>query len=180
MRHIAISLAAGAAMMALPLSASAAVRIKVSSRFVQPIEALQLGVSTSSRSVDTFTSAGSDTLTRSRGLMRLEALSHSNVLLAPISPTISISGQSYSGFLVDKFTPIGISRIAPERGTRVASKGQLRDLGITSAALGPAPEQVGSVPEPATWAMLVMGFAAVGGAMRRKRRSSGVQRASAA
>ena len=179
MRYIAFGLAAGAVMMALPVSATAAVKIKSGSKFVQPIEAVPLGVSTSSRNVDAFASAGSDTLTQVWGLTKLEALNASNAFLAPISPTVSISGQNYSGFLVDKFTPISFSRIVPGKGTRIASKGQLGIPGITSAALQPAPEQVGAVPEPATWAMLVVGFAAVG-AMRRKRQSSGVQRASAA
>jgi hypothetical protein len=32
-----------------------------------------------------------------------------------------------------------------------------------------APGGVGAVPEPATWAMMLVGFGAVGGAMRRRR-----------
>jgi hypothetical protein len=31
-------------------------------------------------------------------------------------------------------------------------------------------QQFGAVPEPATWAMMVMGFGLVGGAMRRRRK----------
>ncbi|MGD9811763.1 MAG: PEPxxWA-CTERM sorting domain-containing protein [Sphingobium sp.] len=33
---------------------------------------------------------------------------------------------------------------------------------------------VGMVPEPATWAMMIMGFAAIGAAMRHQRRNRGV------
>ncbi|HSQ95768.1 MAG TPA: PEPxxWA-CTERM sorting domain-containing protein [Croceibacterium sp.] len=190
MRYIAFGLAAGAVMMALPVSATSAVKIKSGSRFVQPIEAVQLGAGTArwdnfvpgtgSRNGDPLTTANSDTLAPVRGLTTLEALNASNAFLTSISPTVSISGQNYSGFLVDKFTPMSFSRIVQSKVTRIASKGQLGSPVTTSAALQPAPEQVGAVPEPATWAMLVVGFAAVGGAMRRKRHSGGVQRASAA
>ena len=31
---------------------------------------------------------------------------------------------------------------------------------------------VGAVPEPATWAMMIFGFAAIGGAMRRQRKTN--------
>ncbi len=44
-------------------------------------------------------------------------------------------------------------------------------------AYGPAIDNVaiaGGVPEPATWAMLILGFGVIGGAMRRRRAPAGV------
>jgi hypothetical protein len=38
-----------------------------------------------------------------------------------------------------------------------------------SAEISAASENVGAVPEPATWAMMIIGFGAVGAAMRRRR-----------
>lgn len=48
-------------------------------------------------------------------------------------------------------------------GTQLVQKGQL-DARLT----GSASATVAAVPEPATWAMMLVGFGAIGGAMRRK------------
>lgn len=47
------------------------------------------------------------------------------------------------------------------------SQAQVEYAGITTAVL---PPPNGAVPEPSTWAMLLLGFGAVGGAMRSRRR----------
>jgi len=43
---------------------------------------------------------------------------------------------------------------------------------ITTPPPGTIPPGSGAVPEPATWAMMLVGFGAVGGALRRKRRQA--------
>ena len=43
---------------------------------------------------------------------------------------------------------------------------------VTPAAAPPPPHQTSAVPEPASWAMMVMGFGAAGSAMRRRRARS--------
>ncbi len=45
------------------------------------------------------------------------------------------------------------------------------DSGVLFSALEPEP-QPGAVPEPATWAMMIGGFAAVGGSLRNRRRKT--------
>jgi len=43
---------------------------------------------------------------------------------------------------------------------------------ITVDRIGPPPSTIdGAVPEPASWAMMLGGFGAVGGAMRARRRT---------
>lgn len=49
------------------------------------------------------------------------------------------------------------------------SLNSFRASGTGSFSSDPAPIPVGSVPEPATWAMLVLGFGLIGGHMRRRR-----------
>ncbi len=46
------------------------------------------------------------------------------------------------------------------------------NVGNTGGALVTTFSTVGGVPEPATWAMLILGFGVVGGAMRRRQRVS--------
>jgi hypothetical protein len=49
-------------------------------------------------------------------------------------------------------------------------------------AFGPALDNVAisaAVPEPATWAMLIAGFAGIGGSMRRRRSAGGLATAAA-
>jgi hypothetical protein len=50
--------------------------------------------------------------------------------------------------------------------------------GISNAGLyltnGEVPHQEGGVPEPATWATMLLGFGAIAGAMRKRRRATGV------
>lgn len=47
------------------------------------------------------------------------------------------------------------------------SQSTVEYAGITNDVLPP----MGGVPEPATWALLIMGFGAVGGAMRARKRT---------
>lgn len=46
-----------------------------------------------------------------------------------------------------------------------------RDIGLAFSLQGTAVEAPSAVPEPASWAMMMVGFGVVGGAMRRRRTS---------
>jgi hypothetical protein len=47
-----------------------------------------------------------------------------------------------------------------------------RDPGLAFSLQGTASGPAGAVPEPATWAMMILGFGAIGGSMRRRIRTS--------
>lgn len=67
---------------------------------------------------------------------------------------ISISGTAGERFL-------GFSINLTPTGAGVGSLTQVRLGGVSNAA-------VAAVPEPATWAMLILGFGAIGGSLRRR------------
>jgi hypothetical protein len=48
---------------------------------------------------------------------------------------------------------------------------QPRGIGLAFSVQGTTVGAPGAVPEPATWAMMIVGFGTVGGAMRRRRRT---------
>lgn len=78
--------------------------------------------------------------------------------------TGTAGGGVYSGF-----TFFGIDDIGSITGFRLdsaANPGGFPSLGAISFA-----DTAGAVPEPATWALLILGFGVVGGAMRRRRTS---------
>jgi hypothetical protein len=82
------------------------------------------------------------------------------------SQSISTNGQNFlgiSGNAGERFT--SVTFIGNPATTGIQDLRQLR-LGGAAAAVTP------SVPEPSTWAMMLFGFAAVGTAMRRRRRST--------
>lgn len=59
-----------------------------------------------------------------------------------------------------------------ESGTAVTSVTMVEEQNPMPPFPGPGPQPVSSVPEPATWAMMLLGFGGIGFAMRR--RKSGV------
>lgn len=117
----------------------------------------------------TFTAAEFNILAGLGGSVVLSAFDAANMLLASISPTISTSGQNFFGVLADASTPISSIRITAGSGTQIASIGQFRVGGISTAINSP-------VPEPATWAFMVAGFGLLGLGLRRRRGSARGQR----
>jgi hypothetical protein len=74
--------------------------------------------------------------------------------------SLNANGENYFGFNAtggDVFTSIGFNT----NGTGVVDLRQVRIGGIQAAA---------AVPEPATWALMLLGFGGMGVAMRRNRR----------
>jgi hypothetical protein len=86
----------------------------------------------------------------------------------PLTADVGAAGQNFFGIVADASTPIGSVQIASGAGTEIASIGQFR-LGGFGAA----------VPEPASWATLLLGFGALGFAIRRSKRQARVARLSA-
>lgn len=79
-------------------------------------------------------------------------------------PVFSITGQGGNGTVWTPYV-VGFSLAAPGSlgfaaiGTADGVGGYLEDVGLAAAA----------VPEPASWAMMIGGFALLGGALRRRR-----------
>jgi hypothetical protein len=64
--------------------------------------------------------------------------------------------------LIDKANPFTAVRFISTRSSAVDN------FGIDDITIGD-PAQVASVPEPAAWALMMLGFGAIGGALRRRR-----------
>ena len=109
----------------------------------------------------TFTSAEFNILASVGGPVTLSAYDASNMLLASLNSTLGSSGQNFLGFLADPSTPISSIGIVAGPNTAISSIGQFRVGGILTAAE--------PVPEPGTWALLLVGFGALGFAMRRRK-----------
>jgi hypothetical protein len=87
--------------------------------------------------------------------------------LNPLTTDVGSSGQNFFGIIADTSTPISSVQISAGAGTEITSIGQFR-LGGFGAA----------VPEPASWATLLLGFGALGFAMRRSKRQNRLARLS--
>ena len=74
-------------------------------------------------------------------------------------------GQNFFGFV-----GIGGETIANVAFTTTAGIADVRQIRLDEAAA------VGTVPEPATWAMMLVGFAGIGLSLRRRKRSSAALR----
>ncbi len=115
----------------------------------------------------TFTSAEFNILASVGGMVTLTAFDAANMIIQsvtnPLIATVDASGQNFFGFLADSSTPISSITIQALGGTQIASVGQFRVGGISTA---------GAVPEPATWAMMLFGFGILGASMRRKARAT--------
>lgn len=109
----------------------------------------------------TFTSAEFIVLASVGGPVTLSAYDASNMLLASLNSTLGSSGQNFFGFLADPTTPITSIGIVAGPNTVISSIGQFRVGGISTTAE--------PVPEPGTWALLLVGFGALGFAMRRRK-----------
>jgi hypothetical protein len=128
---------------------------------VEPVDGSLGALVFSLSDLSTFTSAEFNILASVGGPVTLSAYDASNMLLASLSSTLSSSGQNFYGFLADPSTPISSIDIVAGPNTVISSIGQFRLGGISTTAE--------PVPEPGTWAMLLVGFGALGFAMRRKR-----------
>jgi hypothetical protein len=107
----------------------------------------------------TFTSAEFNILAATGGPITLQALAAGGAVLNTITNfTVGANGENFFGLIADQSTPISSVRITATGGTQISSIGQFRLGGITSA-----------VPEPSTWAMMLIGFGAVGYSMRRRK-----------
>ena len=69
-----------------------------------------------------------------------------------------ISGGTFSGIMVSSTSPISVFQVKQN-----------------SYQLAGTPPPPGSVPEPATWAMMLLGFGGIGVAMRRRRKQGLLQ-----
>lgn len=89
--------------------------------------------------------------------------------LAAFAPTITASADSFGGNAsrtaanpLTNFSSVwAVAALTPANGARDAFK--LGSIRVLAAPVVPA------VPEPSTWAMMLVGFGAIGGAMRRRR-----------
>jgi len=66
-------------------------------------------------------------------------------------------------------TATPLTRIARKITLVLFATQSLASAGFIAAA------QLGGVPEPATWALMILGFGAVGGAMRRRNAKTSVR-----
>jgi hypothetical protein len=89
------------------------------------------------------------------GIATISFLGAGGSVLSTGSYAISANGQNFFDALGGAFTSVTISSTAALSDVR-----QIRLGGIAAAS---------AVPEPATWALMLMGFGAVGFSMRRRR-----------
>ena len=86
-----------------------------------------------------------------------------------VTPGVSSSISLYLlGSTVDSF--LGLGPTATSLTISLNSTGTSAFSAAATLAVPPAP--IPSVPEPATWGMIVLGFGAMGAAMRRRQRTS--------
>lgn len=80
----------------------------------------------------------------------------------------SLTGvASSSGFAIQTLTATGVARVDIVGTFSSTFANSARIFGIDNLTFTPA-ATAGAVPEPATWAMMIVGFGLVGGAMRRR------------
>jgi len=115
----------------------------------------------------TFTEAEFNILASVAGPVTISAFGAGGTLieaitgsLNPFPATVSGSGQNFFGLIADAATPISSVQISSGAGTQITSIGQFRLGGVTTA-----------VPEPAVWSLLMLGFGAIGMALRRRKAS---------
>ena len=92
------------------------------------------------------------------GIATISFLGTGGSVLSTGSYNIGANGQNFFGAFGEAFTGVTISSTAALSDVR-----QVRLGGFAAAS---------AVPEPATWALMLMGFGAVGFSMRRKRSNS--------
>jgi hypothetical protein len=120
--------------------------------------------------LSTFTQAEFNILASTAGQVTLSAFGagtfNLNGTLSGTGPALftqtfdlATAGQNFFGF--NSTTPVSFVQITAINGAVISSIGQFRIEGVQMA---------GAVPEPATWAMMLFGFGAVGYSMRSRRR----------
>ena len=91
-----------------------------------------------------------------------------------LSTTTSNCGSQYgAGFCPFIAAGVGFTGTARSIGFGgVANQIVFDDITFGSTTPGPAPTPAGAAPEPSTWVLMILGFGAVGFAMRRAVRRS--------
>lgn len=92
-------------------------------------------------------------------------LSINRVILAELDfATSGITNNLFDGVLIftDSFTQAQIGSLAP---STFSNQNSISFATAPAVVITPTP----AVPEPATWAMMIVGFGTVGGAMRRRK-----------
>ncbi len=95
--------------------------------------------------------------------------------------TLALAGGGTQSFTGQQLIDIGVAngnQVSPNTNGRLtftANPGVIIN-GLTISSTANSAEvdnfaRIGAVPEPATWAMMLIGFGAIGGSMRRRRRS---------
>ena len=130
---------------------------------IEPLDTDGLGQLTFSlENGGTFTSAEFNILAAIAGPITISAFTLQGDLIGsltnPLNALVGDSGQNFFGILADQSTPIGSVSIAAKGATQISSIGQFRLGGVT-----------GPIPEPATWAMMLISFGFLGAAMRRRK-----------
>ena len=105
------------------------------------------------------------------GLTTLSFFGAGNVLLGTFSVP-NIAGDGTSSFLGILFGDPVISRVRITSGNAALAPGQLESASIDLVAMDDfifGEPTTNAVPEPATWALLLLGFASIGVQIRRRR-----------
>ncbi len=115
----------------------------------------------------------SDDLLTIRGIPPVVGLSSGFVFTFTntASPFLSATLLSNTAVVPDDDNPYAASRISVAAGVLSVDLGETRVFGdgALTIALAAAPRDVQSVPEPATWALTILGFGVVGAILRRRR-----------
>ena len=61
---------------------------------------------------------------------------------------------------------------SPESARSISFAGVANQIVFDDVTFGSVTPGGGAVPEPATWAFMILGFGAIGGAMRRQRKAN--------
>ncbi len=101
----------------------------------------------------------------------------SGVLVAQ-APSVARVMQSFGASHAGDFRYIQFRPHAAATATAICC-GITSNYGLNELRVFGDPASAGAIPEPTTWALMILGFASVGGALRRQRRSAANGRYSA-
>lgn len=83
--------------------------------------------------------------------------------------TLNINREVYGSVLAAKATVTNTANINGTVIAKIFNQSAEVHLGTYARSITIVPDDVGTVPEPATWALLIAGFGVTGAAMRRRR-----------